>query len=286
MNKDKLTKILGEEPAGMSSVGGGCIADSQVITTPSGKKYFLKQGFSNGMFENEAHGLTELAKANAIRVPGVIHAGDDFLILEHITSGSKKRDFFEDFGHRFALLHKFSSNTFGFYENNFIGSTPQINEASEKEATNWTAFYWKKRLLYQFQLAEKNGYADQQLTSLFSKLETVIEKILEGSEEAPALLHGDLWSGNYMVDESGNPVLIDPAVYYGHREADLAMTKLFRGFSSAFYSAYQATFPLKPGAEKREPIYLLYHVMNHLNLFGTGYYGQAIQLLRELTRVQ
>jgi protein-ribulosamine 3-kinase len=286
MNNDKLAKILGEELAGMSSVGGGCIADSQIVSTRSGKKHFLKQGFSNGMFEKEAHGLQELARPGVIRIPKVINIGEDYLLLEHIDSGSRKKDFFEDFGRQFALLHKYSSDKFGFFEDNFIGSTPQKNVASEEEASHWPAFYWNNRLLFQFRLAEENGYAHQELSSLFSKLENQLEKILAGSEEPPALLHGDLWGGNYMADDSGNPVLIDPAVYYGHREADLAMTKLFGGFSGDFYRAYQETYPLKPGADKREPVYLLYHVLNHLNLFGTGYYGQAIQLLRQLVSSQ
>jgi fructosamine-3-kinase len=236
------------------------------------------------MFEKEANGLRELASANVIRVPEVIHTSEDCLILEYIESGSKRKDFFEYFGHRLALLHQQSAEEFGFFEDNFIGSTPQKNLPSEEEKNNWPLFYWNKRILYQFRLAEKNGYADKTLTSLISNLESVLEEILSAGAEPPALLHGDLWGGNYMVDESGSPVLIDPAVYYGHREADLAMTKLFGGFSEEFYRAYQQTYPLKAGASEREPAYLLYHVLNHLNLFGPGYYGQAIQLLRKLTK--
>lgn len=282
MNRKKLEEIIGEKLSGMSSVGGGCIANSQVITTQSGKKYFLKQGFSNGMFQNEANGLKELAKPKAIRVPEVIDIGEDYLILEHIEQGPRKAGFFEEFGRSFAVMHKFSSDQFGFFEDNFIGSTPQKNIPSPEEANNWAKFYWNKRLAFQLKLAEENGYADQKMVQLFSRLEKIYESIIEGSEEPPALMHGDLWGGNYMSDQNGNPVLIDPAVYYGHREADLAMTKLFGGFSNAFYRAYNETWPLKDGADKREPLYLLYHVMNHLNLFGTGYYGQAISLLEKL----
>ncbi|WP_016777179.1 fructosamine kinase family protein [Anaerophaga thermohalophila] len=284
MNKQQLEQLLGEDLTGMSSVGGGCIADSQVITTRSGRKFFLKQGFSNGMFRKEANGLKELARPGVIKVPDVIDCGDDYLILEHIEQGSKKKDFFEDLGHKLALLHRFEGEHFGFFEDNFIGSTPQENIPSEDEAHNWPLFYWNKRLMFQFRLAEKNGYADNTMQHLFALLEKVYEKILEGSEEAPSLMHGDLWGGNYMSDIKGNPVLIDPAVYYGHREADLAMTKLFGGFSAAFYRAYEETWPLQEGASERESIYLLYHVMNHLNLFGTGYYSQAIRLLEKLIR--
>ena len=133
--------------------------------------------------------------------------------------------------------------------------------------------------MYQYKLAEKNGYATQELRAGISKLENKIEKILAGSEESPSLLHGDLWSGNYMIDENGDACLIDPAVYYGHREADLGMTKLFGGFNSEFYKSYNENYPLPDGYDYRENIYKLYHVMNHLNLFGGGYYSQAISLI-------
>ena len=282
MDKKDLQQILGESIARMSGVGGGCIADTKVITTESGKKFFLKQGFTNGMFRKEANGLSELAKPGVLKVPEVIDCGDDFLIIEFIEQGTKRKDFFEEFGHKLALLHRYANDAFGFFEDNFIGSTPQINIPTAEEAHNWPLFYWNKRLFYQYRLAEKNGYADSTLKKLYAALEKNYEKILEGSEEPPALMHGDLWSGNYMSDREGNPVLIDPAVYYGHREADLAMTKLFGGFPPAFYRAYEDTWPLIDGADRREPIYLLYHVMNHLNLFGSGYYSQAVRLLQKL----
>lgn len=284
MDRDKLEQLIGEKLTGESSVGGGCIADSRIISTETGQKYFLKQGFSNGMFLSEANGLRELDRAKAIRVPKVIDAGEDYLIMEHIGQGPRKAGFFQEFGQQFARLHQFAGSEFGFYEDNFIGSTPQKNIPSGEEARDWGKFYWNKRLMFQFRLAEENGYADKQLRRLFQSLENEYDKILEGSAEPPALLHGDLWGGNYMSDENGDPVLIDPAVYYGHREADLAMTKLFGGFTSEFYKAYHETYPLNEGLEKREPLYLLYHVLNHMNLFGAGYYSQSIRLLEKLTK--
>ena len=129
-------------------------------------------------------------------------------------------------------------------------------------------------------LAEKNGYATPEMLNLMERLITKIPELLSGTEDKPSLLHGDLWSGNYIVDVSGNPWLIDPAVYYGHREADMAMTSLFGGFSNSFYSAYKSAYPVAPGYAEREPLYQLYHLLNHLNLFGTGYYGQVISILR------
>lgn len=269
--KDRIT--------GKSAVGGGCISNAEKLIMQSGRLYFLKSGSTNGMFQKEANGLRELAKAGAIRVPEVILADHDFILMEFITSGMRKAGFFESFGRQFARLHRNSSEKFGFYEDNFIGATPQMNIPNDSEAVNWAAFYFNKRLLYQYQLAEKNGYTTEKLKKGFLLLEAKIEFILRGSEEKSSLLHGDLWGGNYLSDEIGNSVLIDPAVYYGHREADLAMTRLFGGFSSEFYEAYHEEFPLTEGSGFREDIYMLYHVMNHLNLFGRGYYFQAERLL-------
>lgn len=141
-------------------------------------------------------------------------------------------------------------------------------------------FYYNKRLLFQYRLAERNGYATAALRNGISKLESRIHTILSGSEELPCLLHGDLWSGNFLCDSLGNPVLIDPAVYYGHREADLAMTRLFGGFPETFYRAYDKEYPLAAGYFYREGLYKLYHVLNHLNLFGTGYLGEAESILK------
>jgi len=264
------------------SLSGGCISNAYKVTFEDDTSFLIKinEHSPADMFIKEAHGLKELQKANAIKVPEVILYDEGFVLLEFITSVTKKKNFFEEFGRKFALLHKFKADEFGFYEDNYIGSTPQININDETTKKNWTSFYFKKRLLYQFKLAEKNGYADSRLRDAFIKTEDNIESILEGSDEMPTLLHGDLWSGNYMTDENGNACLIDPAVYYGHREADLAMTKLFGGFSQLFYDSYNESFPLREGWKYRENIYMLYHVLNHLNLFGSGYYAHALSLMK------
>lgn len=277
--KNKLEEILGEEARVISGIGGGSIADSNIIETSSGKRFFLKTGFSSSMFINEANGLKELRKPGCIKIPEVIAADRDFLLLELVTPGPRMKNFWEVFGRQFAEMHKFTARSYGFYENNYIGATPQMNIPSESEQNNWVEFYLNKRLGFQIELAEKNGYGTPELKRAFSKLAEKIDTILEGSEESPALLHGDLWSGNYITGSEGEPVLIDPAVYYGHREADLAMTYLFGGFSNEFYKAYNEAYPLKDGWEYRLNIYKLYHVLNHLNLFGTGYYGQALRLM-------
>ena len=244
----------------------------------SGQKLFLKINSSTtDIFQKEANGLRELKKANAIKIPDVKLVEDEFILLEMIESNSKRKTFWEDFGKNFARMHRFSNSSFGFFENNYIGSNPQIN--NNDKYLNWTDFYFNNRLLFQYKLAEKNGYADAALQEGINRIESIISKILSGSEEQASLLHGDLWSGNFMVDENGDACLIDPAVYYGHREADLAMTKLFGGFNSQFYNSYNEEWQLKEGYEYRENIYKLYHVLNHLNLFGMGYYSQAISLM-------
>ncbi len=290
----------------MNSVSGGCISSALKLKTKTGEDYFLKLNDlpsslpallrrstsqrlaghaymppkAGDMFLKEANGLRELRKAGSLRVSQVILAEESFILLEYIRQGSRHPKFFEDFGRRFAEMHKFTSPSFGFFEDNYIGSTIQENIPDENERNNWTDFYWNKRIIFQFRLAERNGYAEKELKDGIKKLENKIEKILAGSEEKPSLLHGDLWSGNFMTDESGSACVIDPAVYYGHREADLAMTKLFGGFDSSFYSAYNEHYPLKDGWQYRENIYKLYHVLNHLNLFGRGYYQQAVSLIR------
>ena len=283
--KSKIENAAGEEITSMTSLSGGCISDVYKLETRSGKRFILKINFaaSGDMFIKEAHGLNELSKPDAIRIPLVILFDKSFLLTEFISQGLKSKNFWEDFGRKFAKLHKFKSKEPGFYEDNYIGSNAQLNIADGIEKINWTQFYFNKRLLFQFKLAEKKGYAAKELREGFSLLEKRIEKILEGSEEEPSLLHGDLWSGNFMVNESGEACLIDPAVYYGHREADLAMTKLFGGFSFEFYRAYNEHYPLKDGYEYREGIYKLYHVLNHLNLFGRGYYQQAVSIIHGYT---
>jgi protein-ribulosamine 3-kinase len=290
--KARIEEKLGSKIKSFTSLSGGCISDAYKITTEKSEKYFLKynSSASNDIFIKEANGLKELSKANAIRIPEVLSFAEDYILLEYISSGNKNlpaaklrqagKNFFAEFGKSFAEIHRFTSESFGYFEDNYIGSNPQINIPDEKEKSDWATFYFNKRIFFQLQLAEELGNSTPELRKGISKLESKIEKIIGDTKEKPSLLHGDLWGGNYMVDEDGNAVLIDPAVYYGHREADLGMTKLFGGFSSEFYRAYVETFPLEEGYDYRENIYKLYHVLNHLNLFGGGYYSQALSLIK------
>jgi len=280
--KRKLEEFMNSYVVDSVPISGGSISNAYRISFTDNKTYLLKinDTAKEDMFIKEGHGLEELKKAEAIRVPDMIYCGSDFILLEFINSAPKQKTFFEDFGRNFAILHKNTSNEFGFYENNYIGSTPQINLPDNDSRHNWINFYFNNRLLFQYRLLEKNRYADTTLRDAFYNLEKKIDSVITDLVAPPSLLHGDLWSGNYISDENGNACLIDPAVYYGHREADIAMTKLFGGFPESFYNSYNETLPLLDGWQYRENIYKLYHVMNHLNLFGGGYYAQTLTLMK------
>ena len=278
MLHDILTDIRGQPPIQLRSVAGGCIADSAIAEFADGSRLFVKQSQeSPQMFVCEANGLRELAKAKALRTPQVVHAEPGLLILEYIESSSPQGNFMARFGAKFAEMHRYQAPHFGFFENNYIGATLQLNCA--KPARDWATFYYDFRLLPQLRLAEQRGLAPPQLNRGIAALEPRLATLLAGSEEPPCLLHGDLWSGNFLATADNEPCIIDPAVYFGHREADLAMTRLFGGFSSEFYRAYEAVWPLPPGASRRLPLYQLYHILNHLNLFGGSYLSQCFSLL-------
>ena len=281
--KARLEKIISEPIKSTSSVSGGCIADSRKLQLESGKLYFLKQlsGSSLGAFDAEERGLEELRKSGAVNVPEIVCKGPDFLLLQWIEAGySRSSSSMEMLGRQFAELHRYRGKKFGLSEDILLGDSPQSNMPSKEGRLNWAKFYVENRLEFQTSLAVKNGYATPEMRNLMDNLIKKVPDLISGTEEEPSLLHGDLWNGNYLIDESGIPWLIDPAVYYGHREADLAMTSLFGGFSNTFYSAYKSAYPISPGYAEREPLYQLYHLLNHLNLFGTGYYGQVISILK------
>ena len=281
--KSDLEKILSESIKSISSVSGGCIADSRKLELESGKVFFLKRirNSCSRIFDSEKTGLEELRKSGAVNVPEVVRKGTDFLLLQWIEAVNNNSNYsMEMLGRQFAKLHRYRVKKYGFYEDNFIGYTPQLNKPSKEGSLNWATFYAENRLAYQTSLAVKNGYASLKMRKLMDNLIKKVPDLISGTEEEPSLLHGDLWSGNYLIDKMGVPWLIDPAVYYGHREADLAMTSLFGGFSNTFYSAYKSAYPISPGYAEREPLYQLYHLLNHLNLFGSCYYGQVISILK------
>ncbi len=253
---------------------GGDIAQASLLDLSDGRQLFYKTA-EGAMFPAEAQGLRALSQAGCIRVPSVIAVADDFLALEAIRTAARGPGFFEDFGRQLARLHRHSAPCFGFDGDNFIGATPQPNPRVPAGPGVWATWYWEHRLLFQLRLAERSGRASRSLCRTMAALEAHVPALLAGTDEPPSLLHGDLWAGNYLVDDRGAPVLIDPAVHWGHREAELGMTLLFGGFGPGFYAAYEREWPLPRGWRQRVPLYQLYHLLNHLNLFGGGYAHQA-----------
>lgn len=265
-------------------VGGGCI-NSAAVLEGNDQRYFVKlnQATAHAMFAAEAEGLAALARAQVIRVPQPICHGtvEDtaYLVLEYIEAGRASARSAVLLGRQLAALHRCTNGRFGWHRDNTVGSTPQENSRS----ASWLEFWRTRRLGFQLELAARRGYCGA-LKRKGEELLSRLDRLLGGHAPTPSLLHGDLWSGNTMVDRDGHPVLIDPAVYYGDREADLAMTELFGGFPESFYAAYREAYPLEDGYRLRKTLYNLYHVLNHLNLFGGGYGAQAEAMIDTLLR--
>ncbi|MCW8853095.1 MAG: fructosamine kinase family protein [Gammaproteobacteria bacterium] len=261
-------------------VGGGCINDALKIT--DGKRhYFVKiNHVSHGdMFEAEAQGLYELAASHTVRVPEPVCYGDDgsqcYLVLEYLQmSGSANM---AQFAQQFAAMHRITEKQFGWFRNNTIGSTPQINTQHH----DWVSFWRDNRLGYQLKLAADKGYGGE-LQSLGEKLMADLPSLFNYYQPLASMMHGDLWGGNLAALADGTPVIYDPAFYYGDREADLAMTQLFGGFGRRFYDAYNEAWPLDDGYSVRKTFYNLYHIINHLNMFGGAYHGQAISMTEQV----
>jgi len=236
---------------------------------------------SAALLEAEADALRELAGAEAVRVPAVLGLGtagaQSFLALQWIEFRSAQPRTEAVLGEQLARLHRTTAAQFGWHRDNTIGATPQHNDWT----TDWLEFFARHRLGYQLDLAARAGHGGRWLDR-GHRLCAELDVFFADYQPQPSLLHGDLWGGNWATDASGAPVLFDPATYYGDREADLAMTHLFGGFGRAFYAAYQAAWPLDSGAAARRDLYNLYHVLNHLNLFGGGYRAQAEAMIERL----
>ena len=263
-------------------VGGGSI--NQAFRIPGDPRpLFVKVNRASALpdFEAEAEGLKAIGRAGGLAVPEVIASGctDEtaYLALEWVDMGSRTAAAQQRLGAGLASQHRATAKHFGWHRHNTIGATPQPNTPSG----DWLVFFRRERLQFQLELARRNGLPRRQ-QSRGGKLSERLEEFLAGYRPEPSLLHGDLWSGNWGADESGMPYLFDPAVYYGDREADLAMTRLFGGFGAAFYAAYEERWPLAPGWERRVDLYNLYHLLNHFNLFGSGYLGQVVAALDRL----
>lgn len=278
---DRIRSTTGVAVRGAhASVGGGCINEAARVRG-EGRDFFVKLNAAAkaDMFAAEAEGLRALAGTRTVRVPEPVCwgvAGDAaYLVLEYLVLGSGGSG--AVLGEQLAAMHRVVHPEFGWYRDNTIGSTPQINTP----AADWIDFWRERRLGYQLRLAAGNGWGGE-LQQLGERLLPRLAGLFDGYCPLPSLLHGDLWGGNHGYLADGRPVIFDPAVYFGDREADLAMTELFGGFGGEFQAAYREAWPLEAGYATRKTLYNLYHVLNHLNLFGGGYHGQAVGMMRRL----
>ena len=281
---DAIQEIFGPGVTitGQRGVFGGCINQTGAVTLSNGEKVFLKENSSKykNMFAAEAAGLLALCVDGGPKVPTplAVHSDDErqYLLLSYIHPGRPGPGYHEAFGRAMAQLHQHpTSSEFGFETDNYIGSTMQKNPNTK----SWVDFFRDHRLGFQIKLAAKQGLASSTLITktekLMSKLETYIDE-----PNRPSILHGDLWSGNAMSDNAGDAVIYDPATYYGHYEADIAMTELFGRFPDTFYAAYAEILPLDSEyQDSRKTIYALYHILNHLNIFGSSYASQAMSMV-------
>ena len=262
-------------------VSGGDISAAWHLTTEDGD-LFVKTGplSAADMFTAEAAGLSEIAKTNTVRVPQVVASGQSetavFIALEWLDLEGADAAAESRLGEQLAQMHRVSKENYGWHRDNTIGLTVQRNTWSD----NWVDFFREHRLGFQLQLAGENGFGAE-LQERGARLLKRLPVYFDAVNPAASLLHGDLWGGNRGCCD-GSPVIFDPAVYYGDRETDLAMTRLFGGFGMEFYDAYESSWPLHQGHQERQHLYQLYHVLNHLNLFGSGYLGRAVSLIDEL----
>ena len=278
VDRQEIEAKLGVSVRQIQGTAGGDINQAHRLTLEDGRAVFMKTHASGptGMFPAEAQGLRWLADAQVIRVPEVLGCSDGvdgrdgFLLLEWIELGRPASGFDEDLGRQLAALHRSGAPGFGGCADNFIGYLPQSNTT----CPNWAKFYGTQRLEPQIRRAVDSG---RMSSSALGPARRLLERLPElvGPEEAPSRLHGDLWGGNHGADASGAPLIFDPAVYGGHREMDLAMMRLFGGYSRRCFDAYDEAFPLEPGHQDRMSLFQLYPVLVHVNLFGGGYCSQA-----------
>jgi protein-ribulosamine 3-kinase len=293
MHADKYQKLLSNllskaiakpvKVEEMIPIGGGSISRSYKLRSTAGS-FFLKinSGVNAGkMFKAEANGLDLLRRNSNFKIPRVIgnytDGNESFLLMEYIESANHQSHYWQDLASRLAELHRHTHNKFGLDKSNYIGSLLQKNTFEE----DWPTFFINQRILPMVSMARNQALVTAQFVVAMESALPVLTEIMP--KESPALVHGDLWSGNLMVDASGNPCLVDPAVYYGHREMDIAFSRLFGGFDEQFYQVYQQAYPMEPGYNERLDIYNLYPLMVHLNLFGRSYLGQIEMILARFT---
>ena len=272
---DFLSSSLNSKILNVSPISGGCINECYKLTT-NRDSYFIKLNKKFNPFVEEQKGLDILRATRTFFIPKDLLIGKyedySFLLMEYIKSENQSSNFWNDFGKKLAALHKVSNESFGFDHNNYIGSLQQINTWH----ANSIEFFINCRLIPQLELL--NDINDNQFFKSFDALFNILNEILPDGK--PSLLHGDLWSGNYMVGKNGNPAIVDPAVYYGFREADIAMSKLFGGFANQFYDTYNETLPLEINWQSRVQVWNLYPLLVHANLFGSSYLNQVKSIIK------
>jgi fructosamine-3-kinase len=279
---EAVGRAMGGRVVASRSVSGGDINEAYELTLDDGRVLFAKTNADAPaqMFPAEARGLAWLAEPGALRLPRVLAVSGErpaFLVLERIAPGPRRRDFDEALGRGLAALHRSGAAGFGLDHDNFIGRLPQSNGP----APTWAEFYRDRRIEPQLGRAIDEGLASARMRRDGERVLATMAELV-GPREPPARLHGDLWGGNLMVDEAGAPCLIDPAAYAGHREVDLAMMKLFGGFGPRVFDAYHEAWPLSPGHEERVPLYQLYFLLVHVNLFGESYVSSVERALASL----
>ncbi len=279
-----LEKVLDVENLTTQRLSGGDIHNAFLLRS-NDHQYFVKystHASARDMFVKESMGLARLAVSDSVYIPKVFghgsHRSHAYLLLEYLPPSAPSPTFWRHFGHQLAALHRTEGVGFGLEHDNYIGLLNQSNQKHQ----DWHEFYAQERILPQVQLARDRGYITKELVKRSEELCKQAENICP--LESPALLHGDLWSGNFICTFGDRPVLIDPACYYGHREMDLAMTMLFGGFSQEFYQSYQEHYPIVPGFEARVNFYQLYYLLVHLNIFGQSYYHQVRHIIETYSK--
>lgn len=280
MTSSLLEAIIGQKIKSISAISGGDINNAHFVVLSDGSRLFVKSNaYHNGldMFKKEAVGLNYLNENSDFQIPQVHHClsleDQHFLCMDYMEPSKSDSKQLEKFGQNLATLHQVTHHSWGFESDNYIGRLEQVNQWEQ----SWQDFYINHRLSKQIELGITNNmFTSKQLNQL-DRLRLVWESLIPPA--TPSLLHGDLWNGNYIATSTGDMTVIDPAIYYGHREVDIAMTLLFGGFPEAFYSAYNEVYPIEEDFDSRVSLYQLYPILVHANLFGGQYISQAISIL-------
>lgn len=275
-----ISQEIGENISSSHPVSGGDISSAYLLETKTGK-FFLKvnaKPFALAMFQAEQKGLQAIEETQTISVPHVLCVGfveeKSFLLMDYVESKRPDSSDFQRLGMKLAKLHEYTQTCFGFPTDNFIGSLPQSNTPN----TNWPDFYWDERIFPQLQRARENRLLSQSEIPTKEKAIAVFNEIFKNVK--PSLVHGDLWGGNYLIGVNGTPYLIDPATYFGHSMADIAMSKLFGGFGASFYGAYHQVIPQTENYFRQVELHQLYFLLVHLNLFGSAYHSSVLSILK------